>query len=92
MLEAFREKTPVLARRLGGMAEVIEDSGGGVAYESDDELIAGMNHLLEDASYRGALGASGYQAFEKNWTPEAHLDRYFALIREIATRRGQPLD
>ncbi len=92
MLEAFREKTPVLARKLGGMAEVIEDSGGGVAYESDDELIAGMNHLLDDASYREVLGASGYQAFEKNWTPEAHLDRYFALIREIATRRGQSLD
>lgn len=92
MLEALREKTPVLARKLGGMAEVIEDSGGGVAYESDDELIAGMNHLLEDASYRRVLGTSGYQAFEKNWTAEAHLDRYFALIREIAAGRRQPLD
>lgn len=92
MLEAFREKTPVLARKLGGMAEVIEDSGGGVVYESDDELIAGMNHLLEDASYRKMLGVSGYQAFNEHWTPEAHLDRYFALIREIATQRGQPLD
>jgi glycosyltransferase involved in cell wall biosynthesis len=89
MLEAFREKTPVLARKLGGMAEVIEDSGGGVAYESDDELIAGMNHLLEDRSYRRLLGETGYQAFDKNWTPEAHLDRYFALIREIASRRGE---
>ncbi|HSE36908.1 MAG TPA: glycosyltransferase family 4 protein [Blastocatellia bacterium] len=88
MLEAFREKTPVVARKLGGMAEVIEDSGGGVAYESDDELIAAMDHLLEDASYRTALGTSGYQAFEKNWTPEAHLDRYFELIREIANRKS----
>lgn len=89
MLEALREKTPVLARKLGGMAEVIDDSGGGVAYESDDELIAGMNHLLEDASYRRELGASGYQAFDKNWTPDAHLDRYFALIREIAFARRE---
>lgn len=87
MLEALREKTPVLARKLGGMAEVIEDSGGGVAYESDDELIAAMNHLLEDASYRGALGARGYHAFEKNWTAEAHLDRYFELIREISNAK-----
>ncbi len=89
MLEAFRQKTPVLARKLGGMAEVIEDSGGGIAYESDDELIGGMNRLLDDTPYRRMLGTTGFEAFEKNWTPEVHLDRYFDVIRGIAAARRQ---
>ena len=91
MLEAFRQQTPVVARKLGAMVEVIEESGGGVLYESDDELLAAMDRLLEDRSYRTTLGMSGYQAYEQKWTAEAHLDRYLALIQELAARRRPPL-
>ncbi len=90
MLEAFRQQTPIVVRKLGAMIEAIEESGGGVWYESDDELLAAMDRLLEDRSYRTTLGMCGYQAYEQKWTAEAHLDRYFALIEEIAARRSNP--
>jgi glycosyltransferase involved in cell wall biosynthesis len=87
-IEAFRQKTPAIVRNLGGMPEIIEESGGGFVYETEEELVAGMDQLLADPSYRRQVGWRGYQAYQQNWTPEAHLKRYFALIGEIALRKG----
>lgn len=84
IMEAFREKTPVIVRKLGSMPEIIADSGGGFVYDTDEQLVAAMDQLLADISYRSELGLRGYQAYERKWTAEAHLQRYFALINEIA--------
>jgi hypothetical protein len=47
-----------------------------------------MDRLLTDPSHRRELGLRGYRAFQENWTAEAHLERYFALIEEIAANRA----
>ncbi len=85
MIEAFRQQTPVIVRNLGGTPEIIEKSGNGLVYETEEELLAEMNRLLANPSYRQELGLSGYQAYKKNWTTEAHLKRYFELIDAIKT-------
>lgn len=91
ILEAFRQKTPAIVRNLGGMPEVIEESGGGFVYETDEELVAAMNQLLADPSCRRRLGRRGYQTYQREWTAEVHLERYFALIHEIAEGGGGPV-
>jgi glycosyltransferase involved in cell wall biosynthesis len=73
------------------MPEIVEESGGGFVYDTGEELMAALDRLLADPSYRRELGLRGYQAYQRNWTAEAHLERYFALIREIAAARGQPV-
>lgn len=83
IIEAFRQQTPVVVRNLGGMPEIIEDSGGGFVYNTEGELITAMDLLLRDPSYRYQLGFRAYKAYQRNWTAEVHLDRYFALIRKI---------
>jgi glycosyltransferase involved in cell wall biosynthesis len=88
LIEAFQQQTPVIVRNLGGMSEIIEESNGGLLYQSDEELVTAMDRLLENTSDRQQLGAHGYQAYQQNWTTELHLQRYFALIDEIAARRG----
>jgi glycosyltransferase involved in cell wall biosynthesis len=88
LLEAFRSKTPVLARRLGGPADVIGESGGGMTYGSDDELAAGLRRLLNEPALRNDLGKSGFDAYHRQWTPDAHLTRYFALIDEVQADRA----
>ena len=84
IIEAFREQAPVIARNQGGMPEIIEESGGGFVYNADEGLVAAMDRLLAEPSYRRELGLRGYQAYQQNWTPDAHLKRYLGLICEIA--------
>lgn len=84
MMEAFQHGTPVVARRLGGMAEGIQDSGGGMLYTTDDELSAACETLLADPLLRHTLGQRGYAMYQREWTPDVHIERYFALIDAIA--------
>ena len=83
-IEAFRQQTPAIVRNLGGMPEIVKESGGGIVYNTEEELVAAMDQLLAKPSYRDELGRSGYQTYQQNWTTEAHLERYFALIHKIA--------
>ncbi len=92
ILEAFRAKTPVIVRNLGGMPEPIHESGGGLVYEKEEELVAAMDQLLYNPSYRNELGDRGFQAYQQNWTEEVHLKRYLSLIQDIAMKRRQPID
>jgi glycosyltransferase involved in cell wall biosynthesis len=87
IVEALSQKTPAIVRNLGAMPEIVEESGGGLIYNRDEELIAAMDSLLTNASRRQTLGLSGYQAYLRNWTADAHLERYFALIQEITAAR-----
>jgi glycosyltransferase involved in cell wall biosynthesis len=88
VIEAFRQRTPVIARNLGGTPEILTESGGGIAYDTQDQLVAAMDHLLAEPSERIALGMSGYAAFQTRWTPEAYLKQYFELIEGIAARKA----
>jgi glycosyltransferase involved in cell wall biosynthesis len=87
ILEAFLQRTPVIVRNIGGMPEIIQESGGGLIYDTDRELIDVMDQLLEDPSYRSHLGERGHKALQEKWTPEAHLDRYFELIHQLEVAR-----
>ena len=87
--EAFSQQTPAVVRNLGAMPELIEESGGGLIFDTDTELIAAMDTLLSDASRRQTLGLSGYQAYLRNWTPKAHMRRYLALIHDIAAAKAR---
>ena len=84
IFEAFSQKTPVIARNLGGIPEAIHESEGGFVYDTEEELVAAMDRLLENPSHRRELGQRAYQVYQHRWTPRVHLQRYFALIREIA--------
>ena len=88
ILEAFMQQTPVIVRNIGGMPEIIQESGGGLKYDTDQELLTAMDQLLNDSCYRDRLGASGHKALKQKWTADAHLKAYFTLIDEIATARG----
>jgi glycosyltransferase involved in cell wall biosynthesis len=81
IFESFREKTPVIVRNIGGMPEVIDESGAGLIYDSDKELVESMDLLLDDTSYRQKLGILGYEGYLAKWNPESHLRQYFELIQ-----------
>jgi len=92
ILEAFRQQTPVIARNLGAMPEIIEESGGGFVYHTEEDLTKRMDQLLSNPLYRDELGQCGYRSYQQKWTSKPFLKRYFALIQDIQTIRSQPRD
>ena len=91
LLEAFREGTPVLARRLGPFTEIVEGSGGGLLFETEDELRHGLAVLASDEGGRVALGAAGHRALLANWTESVVLKKYFEVIARIAEKKNPSL-
>ena len=87
-LEALSMGTPVVALRLGALEELIEETGGGIAYDAPAELAAALDLLAGDASRRNLLGRRGQAAVEASHSVEAHLVRYFSLIASLARGRG----
>jgi glycosyltransferase involved in cell wall biosynthesis len=87
ILEAFARKTPVIVRDLGALPEVVNDSGGGYTFGSDRELLDAMRRIASSPALRSELGHSGYEAFLKYWTREAHLERYFKLLDQVAVQK-----
>jgi glycosyltransferase involved in cell wall biosynthesis len=87
LLEAFRDSTPVIARRLGPLPEVVEASGGGVLFDTRDDLRAAIERLADDPGEARRLGASARRSFEARWSEEAFLDRYLDLIAGLARRQ-----
>lgn len=88
LIEAFRQGTPVLARRLGPFPEIIEQSGGGELFWTPEELRAAMCRLQGDTAYRRQLSVAGYRAYAQRWTERAVVPRYLDIVRRAAGRRG----
>jgi glycosyltransferase involved in cell wall biosynthesis len=88
LLEAFVRGKPAIVHRFGALAELAEQSEAALTYGSDAELDDAIDRLSGDAELRARLGARGRAAYLGRWTPEGHLERYFGLIAEAATRRG----
>jgi glycosyltransferase involved in cell wall biosynthesis len=87
IIEAFSMKTPVIVNNLGAMPEVIHDSGGGLVYNNEDELINAMELLAQNPNLRHTLGEKGNLAYRKYWSEEAHIEKYMNLIKDIQSRR-----
>jgi glycosyltransferase involved in cell wall biosynthesis len=88
VLEAFRESTPVVGRKLGPYPEILQQAGGGLLFGTRGELRAALRRLLTEPGLRDDLGGAGARAFQERWSESVALARYFDLIREVAERRG----
>jgi glycosyltransferase involved in cell wall biosynthesis len=87
LLEAFMQRTPVIARALGGLEEVVDESQGGFVYRKDDELLVAMECLRTDAPLRKEMGERGFRKCVERWSEEAHLETYFRVLAETARRK-----
>jgi glycosyltransferase involved in cell wall biosynthesis len=87
ILESFRQRTPVIARRIGGMPEMIDNTGGGFTFADSSEISPLMQLLIADPATRDRMGDAGFDALTQNWNASSHLDQYFGIINEIAAKR-----
>jgi glycosyltransferase involved in cell wall biosynthesis len=86
-LEACRAGTPSIARDIGGLTEMIEQSGGGILYRNDEELAAAVERLHTEPALRREMGQRAYQAYTERWRESVHLEAYFRVLDETARRK-----
>ena len=87
ILEAFAQETPVIARDLGSLPELIEGSGGGFLYSSEEELRAAMERVQKQPDLRDRLGRLGRKALLQEWSEGSHISRYLGLIHQLMDQR-----
>jgi len=88
LIEAFRQRTPVIARRLGPFPEIVETSGGGELFETTAELVAAMRRLAGDQAHRQRMAEAGFAAFRERWCESAVVPRYLDIVARAAERKG----
>lgn len=89
LIEAFRQETPVLARRIGPFPEIVSAAGGGELFDTAADLRAAMTRLQADRGYRDALARAGRRAFVERWSEAVVVPQYLDIVRRTAARRGR---
>ena len=89
LIEAFRQGTPVIARRLGPFPEIVERSGGGELFQTTEELVSAMERLQGDPAHRDRLARAGFRGYVERWSESAVIPQYLGIVRRIAEQRGQ---
>src|SRR5205823_6588968 len=90
LLEAFAAGTPVIARNLGPLAEIVNESHGGLLFNNAAELKSRLRELQTDSRLRDKLGEQGQSAWRERWTLDIHLREYLSLIDELRAQRSLP--
>jgi glycosyltransferase involved in cell wall biosynthesis len=89
-VEALAHGTPTIVRRIGALAEIIEQSGGGLSFETPEECVQAMQRLQDQPHVRQKLGERGRAAWARLWSAEVHLGRYLELVETLrAGARGE---
>lgn len=91
-VEAMANGVPVIARRIGALTEVVEESGGGMLFDTPAECRTAMEKLLDATALRAELGARGRRTALAQWTEDVHIARYLELVEDLMARRASAPD
>ena len=77
----------MIATELGAVGELARESGGGLTYRGQEELVAAMERLRTEPALRDELGERGYAAFVERWSEQPHVERYLDLVTEAREQK-----
>ena len=85
ILEAMYFGCPSVARRAGGIPEVVDDNVSGLLVPTDnpDELARAIESLIQDPKRRVTMGEAAQYRARKHFSAEAIVPRYEALYRRV---------
>ncbi len=92
-LEALAAGRPVVATRVGGLADVVQHEKTGLLAEAGDidGLATHLHRLATDPALAARFGAAGREDANLRFRPERALDGYESALRDAMTsaRRGR---
>lgn len=88
-LEAMASEVPVIATRVGGIPEVVEDGGCGFLFEVGDidRMAEAALKVLKDDADRKRLGARGREIAISNFTTDKIIPQYEQLYERLIRER-----
>lgn len=89
LIEAFRSRIPVIARRIGPFPEIMELAKGGELFGTPAELVEALRRFQADPEHREHCASAGHRAFLEHWTERAVLPRYLDIVARAAERKGR---
>lgn len=91
-LEAMSCGTPVVATRVGGISEVVDEGVSGLLAEADDleGFAAHLRKLLFDRPLARRMGEAAREVAVSRFTRAAVVARYEGLYRRLLARDAQP--
>lgn len=84
LIESFRQKTPVIARRIGPFPEIVDRSNGGLLFDGPDDLVPAMRKIQSDSAYRDKMAEQAYQGFIENWSEAAIIPKFLNVVKSTA--------
>lgn len=92
--EAMGYRLPVIASRLGGPAEIVEEGVTGELVEPENvaELAEKICALLRDPERRRRMGQAGYARYRRHFAIEREVDHYQRIYEELAADRRRVKD
>ncbi|MDN6856561.1 glycosyltransferase family 4 protein [Pseudomonas sp. CAN2814] len=91
-LEACAHHLPVIASRMGGLAEIVQDQVNGLLCSpaAPDSLGDAIESLLRDPGLRQRLAGRARECVEPMLSVQRMLDEYEAILRQTLLTRGVP--
>ncbi len=86
VLEGLSQGTPVLARNLGALPDLITASDGGSVYDTEQELYEKMQQLASQPECHPNRKADHINAIQAYWSESVHLNRYLETIENYKIR------
>lgn len=86
LLEAMALGVPIIASRVGGLAEVLEHEVTGLLVEAGNAaaLAAAVRRLADEPALRETLGKNAQAAQRARYSLKAMTESYLAVYREVA--------
>ncbi len=92
-IEAMSAGKPVIALKVGGLAEVVKDAVNGISIDPGTDLVAGiasaLGRLHSDRSWLDRLSHGARQSFEAQYTLAMEADRTEVLFRQAVASLGE---
>lgn len=88
--EAFACSLPVIASRLGTMAEIITDGGNGLHFSPGDapELAARVEWAWTHAAEMEEMGRTACEEYRARYTPERNYGQLWEIYNTVIKKRG----
>ncbi len=91
LFEYMATGLPVVASRVGQIAEIIKDGYNGLLFEPGNtrECIENVSQLIESKALRQNMGLAAHQTIHQNYSWRANAQRIIQLISELISKKQE---